>query len=206
MAEKSTFIMMDRNIIEWRWFKDARMYQIFSWLIVKANIKDHAFRKVIIPRGSLATSYESIADGCGTSVMTVRRVVKNLEETGEIQREVKDHYQIIKIVKYDEYQGCSKRTGKQQPSEQPHEQPSEHPNNNNQIIYNNGNNGEEWKEDSAPLKFPCGVAKRPDWLSEDQWDLVKYRTTDDIPGADRGFYDAYIEYAEETIKQGRDIK
>ena len=151
MAEKSTFIIIDRNILEWRWFKDARILQVFAWLIVKANIKDHNFRKDIIPRGSLATSYESIAVGCGTSVMTVRRAIQNLEETGEIERVVKDHYQIIKIVNYDGYQGCSKRTGRQQPSEQPHEQPSEHPNNNNQIIYNNGNNGKNGNKRSAPL-------------------------------------------------------
>jgi hypothetical protein len=137
--------------------------------------------------------------------MTVRRAVKNLEETGEIERVVKDHYQIIKIVNYDEYQGCSKRTGKQQPSEQPHEQPSEHPNNNNQIIYNNGNNGKNGKKSSAPLRFPCGTAEKPEWMTDELWERIKFRTAANIPGIEQGFHDTYIEYVEKLHEQGKEI-
>ena len=127
MADKTTFIKIDRNIVEWRWFKDSKVYHVFSWLLINANVKDHDFRQRNIPRGSLATSYESIANACGLSVSSVRRVIANLEQTHEIERTVRDHYQEIKVVNYDEYQGCSQRTAKQQPVEQP----VEHPNSNN---------------------------------------------------------------------------
>lgn len=198
MAEHSTFIKLDRNILNWRWFKNAIVYQVFSWLIISANIKDHDFQKTVIHRGEIATSYQKIADDCGRSISSVRRVLKNLEDTGEIERVVKDHYQIIKIVKYDEYQGCSLRTGKRQPVEQPVEhsleQPVEHQSKNNKNI-KNGKNGKE----VFPLRepYPCGAVERPDWMTAERWEIVKYRTLDNVPGIDRGFYDSYIEYEED---------
>lgn len=147
MADKTTFIKIDRNIIEWRWFKDSKAFQVFIWLLIKANVKDHAFHKESLERGSLATSYESIADGCGMSVMSVRRIIRDLEETGEIEREIKNHYQVIRIVKYDEYQGCSKTisqtTGKQQPNEQA--------NNNDIRIYKNIKNDKNIYPPKSPL-------------------------------------------------------
>ena len=206
MAEKTTFIKIDRNITEWRWFKDSKVYHVFSWLLIKANVKKHDFQKQTINRGSLVTSYESIADACGLSVSSVRRVIKDLEDTGEIERDVKNHYQIIKIVKYDEYQGCSERTDKQQSSEQPVEQPVEQANGNNIRIYKNDNNGEEWKEEYASQEYPCGTAEKPEWMDDVLWDDLKYRTVENIPGLEQGFYDSYIEYAKECHEQGRDIK
>lgn len=150
MADKTTFIKIDRNIIEWRWFKDAKVYQVFSWLLIKANIKDHGFRHERISRGSLATSYESIADGCGLSVSSVRRVIDKLEQTGEIEREVRNHYQVIKILNYDEYQGCSQRTGNRQADEQPVEQPVEQATDNNQRIIRMNKNGKKERPPKSP--------------------------------------------------------
>lgn len=206
MAEKTTFIIIDRNILEWRWFKKcARTFQLFVWLLLKANIKDHAFHKTIIPRGSLATSYESMADACGMSVSAVRRIIQNLEETGEIEREVKDHYQIIKVVKYDEYQGVQKQQGKRQQKEQPVEQPVEHPNGNDITILNNNNNGDNGNKYSAPLRFPCGATEKPEWMTDELWEKIKFRTVANIPGIEQGFHDTYIDYVEELHKQGKEI-
>lgn len=204
MAEQSTYIKIDRNIVNWRWFKDSKMYHVFSWLIIMANIKNHDFRKVTVHRGEIVTSHEKIADACGLSVSSVRRVLQNLEDTGEIERTVKDHYQIIKILKYDEYQGCSHRTGNRQPNEQPVEQPLEQPveqaTGNNQRIYKNiknGKNGKNGKEDfSLREPFPCGAVEKPEWMDNDRWERIKYRTVENIPGMEQGFYDSYIEYEE----------
>lgn len=191
MAEKSTFIKLDRNIVHWRWFKDPKMYQVFSWLIIMANVKNHDFQRCTIHRGEIATSYEKIADGCGLSVSSVRRVIANLEETKEIERVVKDHYQIIKILKYDEYQGCSVRTGKQQPVEQPLEQPVEQATGNNIRIYKNIKNGKNGKKSrSAPVPL-SGMSDRP---YAEKMKPIDEGTINDIPEEFRDLCETYADY------------
>lgn len=104
MAEKTTFIKLDRNIIYWRWFKNPKILSVFLWLIIKANIKEGHFEKDKIERGSLATSNANIASGCGLTISNVRTALADLEGTGEIVRTSRNHYQIIKIVNYELYQ------------------------------------------------------------------------------------------------------
>lgn len=104
MADKTTFIKIDRNIINWRWFQSPKILSVFLWLLIKANIKEGHFKHDAISRGSLATSNAHIAEGCGITISNVRTALSNLEETGEIKRESRNHYQIITIVNYDSYQ------------------------------------------------------------------------------------------------------
>lgn len=104
MADKTTFIKLDRNIINWRWFKDAKILSVFVWLLIKANIKEGYFQREKIERGSLVTSNQHIADGCGLSMQNVRTALAALEETGEIVRNQRNHYQIITVVNYESYQ------------------------------------------------------------------------------------------------------
>lgn len=191
MAYKTTFIKIDRNITEWRWFKDSKVFHVFAWLLIKANIRDHGFHKQIIQRGSLVVSYESIADACGMSVSSVRRAIASLEETGEIKREVRNHYQVIEILKYDEYQGCSDRTGKPQPNEQPVEQPVEQANRNNIRIYKNIKNEKNGKKKSRSAPTPLSGVENAYALSMKPIDVG---TVDDIPEEFRDICKTYEEY------------
>lgn len=104
MADKTTFIKLDRNIINWRWFKNSKVLSVFIWLLIKANIKDGYFQREKIERGSLVTSNQHIADGCGLSMQNIRTALADLEETGEIVRNQRNHYQIITVVNYESYQ------------------------------------------------------------------------------------------------------
>lgn len=104
MADKTTFIKIDRNIVYWRWFTNPKILSVFLWLLIEANYKEGHFQKDIIKRGSLATSNAHIADKCGLTIQNVRTALASLEETGEITRESRNHYQIITVVNYDSYQ------------------------------------------------------------------------------------------------------
>ena len=106
MADKTTFIKLDRNIIYWRWYKNPKMLSVFIWLLVKANIKEGHFEKETIKRGSLVTSNAHIAEGCGITIQNARSALANLEETGEISRINRNHYQIVTINNYESYQSA----------------------------------------------------------------------------------------------------
>lgn len=106
MADKTTFIKIDRNIINWRWYTNPKILSVFLWLIIRANVKEGHFQKDTIKRGSLATSNAHIAEGCGVTISNVRTALANLEETGEISRINRNHYQIITINNYESYQSA----------------------------------------------------------------------------------------------------
>lgn len=192
MAEKTTFIKIDRNIIHWGWFKNPKVLSVFIWLLIRANIKRCRFEKDIIMRGSLVTSNAHIAEECGLTIDNVRTALASLEATGEITRQRRNRYQIITVVNYDQYQSDIRKTG--------HQIPIKSQSSPNQIpTIKEYKNGEEYKNGNLPLTgtFPCGANSKPEWMDEDRWEKIKYRTLDSVPDKDRGFYDSYIEYEED---------
>lgn len=101
------YILIDRKILEWKFYTLPNALTLWILLLVKANWKDGYFHGRKIPRGSLATSIERLADSTGLSQNTVRKYLKMFEDDGQIIRERTNKYTLISIVKYDEYQSCS---------------------------------------------------------------------------------------------------
>lgn len=101
---KTTFIKLDRNILEWRWYRDQNTKALFIHLLIKANVVEHDFETAHIPRGSLATSYASLAAETGLSIRNIRTALKHLQETGEVTVNRHSHFSVISIPKYDYYQ------------------------------------------------------------------------------------------------------
>lgn len=118
MAEKSTYIKVDRNIIKWRWYKNPNTLRVFLHLLIKANIEDHDFEGIVIRRGEVATSYASIAQDLDMSIKAVRVAVDHLKRTGEVASNQYSKFQVISILCYDKYQaqGAGKTAVKRQPN------------------------------------------------------------------------------------------
>jgi hypothetical protein len=116
MADKSTFIKLDRNITKWRWYKNGNTMRVFLHLLIEANIEPHPFENIVINRGELATSYDKIANTLNLTNQQVRTAIQHLKSTGEITTKKYPKFQVISIVGYSYYQDKStgKSTGKQQ--------------------------------------------------------------------------------------------
>ena len=115
VAEPSTFVKVDRNILKWRWFQNPNTLAVWLWLILSANIEDHDFMKDTIHRGEVATSRRRIMTDTGLSEQQVRTALNHLKATGEITVRHGANYQVITLVCYDQYQSVStgKSTGDQ---------------------------------------------------------------------------------------------
>lgn len=197
MADKTTFIKLDRNIINWRWYGNPKILSVFIWLIIKANIKTGHFQRDIIERGSIATSNAHIAEGCNLTIDNVRTALANLEHTGEITRISRNHYQIITIVNYEAYQTDIRKTEHQIPSNTDGKsQATAIANPNNQRIYKN-KRMERKKEETLRSDSPLGIPKRGTdefrakshiYLQEDEG------TLDDIPLRYRDMFNNFQEY------------
>ena len=109
MAEQTTFVKVDRNILQWRWYQDANTMRVFIHLILMANVKDHDFEKITIHRGELVTSLASLSKQLKMSVRSVRTSLEHLKSTGEVTSRNYPHYQVISIAEYDRYQAVPTR-------------------------------------------------------------------------------------------------
>ena len=124
MAEKSTFVKIDRNIADWRWFYDPITLQVFLWLIIKANVEDHNFRDITIHRGQLFTSIASICAATKRSARQVRTALQHLISTNEVTSQEYPYGRLITVVSYDTYQ--TKPTNKSTSDRQQYKNIKEH--------------------------------------------------------------------------------
>ena len=104
MADTTTWIKIDRNIMRWGWYKDNNTKAVFLHLLLKANIKPNYFMGVMIQRGEVATSYNSLAEETGLTVKNARTAIEHLKSTGELAIKRHSKFSVISIVNYDLYQ------------------------------------------------------------------------------------------------------
>ena len=121
MAEKSTYIKVDRNIVHWRWFQDRKVLQVWLWILVNANIQEREWLGRTVLRGQVITSVSTIKQQTDLSIQEVRTALSKLKSTGEITIESTSKYSVISIQNYDKYQGMATRhkTNEQQTNNKP---------------------------------------------------------------------------------------
>ena len=105
MANKSTFIKLDRNILQWRWYKDANVFRVFIYLLITAAYKDTEINGITLRRGQCLTTYKELADYHNISFQTIRTAISKLKETGEIAIERRLRKMLVTLTKYELYQG-----------------------------------------------------------------------------------------------------
>lgn len=116
MSNKSTFIKLDRNIKNWRWYQNANTFRVFVHCLLSANVSPREFEGITIKRGEFPTSYDKIANTLNLTNQQVRTAISHLKSTGEITTKNYSKFQVISIVNYGYYQ--DKSTGKSTPNQQ----------------------------------------------------------------------------------------
>ena len=197
MAEQSTFIKIDRNIMRWRWWSNHNTLIVFLTLLLTANIQEHSFERDIIRRGEVATSISTISQQTKLSPQSVRTAINHLKSTGEITIRSTNRYQVITIVNYDLYQSksTSKLTSNQQTA---NKQLTNKSTTIKEYIKNdkNGKNGKNNKGRSAP-DSPSGIPERGTKAFKAKSHLLLKReegTVDDIPDMYRDMFDDFARY------------
>lgn len=110
MAEKSTFVKIDRNMLRWQWFQTPNTAHLFLYLVIRANIKDAPFRGITVKRGQLVTSLPRLSRDTGLTVRQTRTALEHLKSTGEVTEVTNSAYRLITLLNYDKYQAVP--TGK----------------------------------------------------------------------------------------------
>ena len=105
MANKTSFIKLDRNILRWRHYTSANVFQVFVYLLITANYKDRVIDGIEVRRGQCLTTYKEMAAVHKLSLQKIRTVIAKLKETGEIEIKRRSRGQLITLLNYDTYQG-----------------------------------------------------------------------------------------------------
>ena len=145
MNDKNGFIILDRKILEWGWYKDANTKILFIHCLLKANWKDGIVDGIKISRGSFVTSLQTLSDELSYSkrgnkvifsVQNIRTALKHLISTNELTVKTNSKYTIITVNNYNKYQYYNKEDNKQltQCQQSTNTQP-----NNNRTIYKQSN-------------------------------------------------------------------
>ena len=109
----SGHIRIERRILDWEWYKDVNTKVLFLHCLIKANWKNGRFQGVDIPRGSFATSYQTLADETGLSQKNVRTALSHLKATGEVAVNRHPKFSVITVTNYCQYQSDGTVVGSQ---------------------------------------------------------------------------------------------
>lgn len=107
------FILLHRDILNWRWFKNANTFRVFIYLLLQANYEPHDFETMTIGRGQLVTSYPKISDVLGITEAQARTAVKHLKATGEITVKQTPKFSVVTVNNYDLYQSFNSQNDSQ---------------------------------------------------------------------------------------------
>lgn len=119
------WIKLYRKFLDWEWFTDAKMVQLFAYLLLSASIEQRKWKGITLERGQLATTYPELSERLNQSVQNLRTALQRLENSQIINRQVTNKYTIITICNFDSYQakeeseqqaGNSQSTVNQQPT------------------------------------------------------------------------------------------
>ena len=194
MAEKSTFIKLDRNIKNWRWYQDANTFRVFIHLLLTANIKRHDFEMDVIERGQLATSIGKLASTLKISYQQARTALNHLQATNEITIKRRPKYLVISIVNYDAYQSANKQITNDQQTN------NKQVTNDQQQLKNDKNEKKE-KNNITSIKMAANLEDYGGiFLSASQWDELEKTVG---PAAMHEYVDRVARWLDENPRQKR---
>lgn len=104
MQNLNGFIKVHRKLLEWEWYQDGVVKDVFLHLLLTANFKEHQWMGQTIGRGQVVTSYKHLAEELGFSVKQVRTALDKLKRTCEVASESTNRYTTLTVVNWDKYQ------------------------------------------------------------------------------------------------------
>lgn len=107
------FIVLHRKMLDWEWADDPGTVSLWIHLLLRANYEKGKWRGIVIKRGQLVTSVESLSLQTGLTKKQIRTRLDRLVESGCLGRQTANNYTLLTICKYGDYQDIPNNEGKQ---------------------------------------------------------------------------------------------
>lgn len=167
------WVKMSRSVVDWEWYKDPIVSRVFFHIVWTANWKDGRYKGRAVPRGSLVTSIQHLADDLGLSKQNVRTALKKLKSTHEITCTTTNRFTVINVENYEFYQCDGPRintlvnsvannqvTNNQQTTNKQLTTIEEYKNIRNKKYLNNGQGEDEVFGESLPLERMESIVRK----------------------------------------------
>ena len=115
------FVKLFRKLVDWKYAQFPNAVALWVHILIRANWKDGYFMGHEIPRGSLATSMQGLAEQTGMNRSTVIKWIKRFEDDGQIECVRTQRFTIIKVSNYRAFQDVDS-DGYQQLNQQQNQQ------------------------------------------------------------------------------------
>ena len=98
------YIKLHRKLMNWGWYQDHVVKEVFIHLLLIANYKDKDWQGIELKKGQAVIGTKKLAEELGFSRQQIRTALLKLQRTNEITVESNNRYSIVTIVKWSEYQ------------------------------------------------------------------------------------------------------
>ena len=151
------WIKLHRQLMNWEWYSDGVVKDVFIHLLLSANHRDIRFKGQTIKTGSVITSVKRLSEALGFSDMQIRRALKMLESTGEISKKATNRYTLVYINKYSDFQFLSESSAPEKNKQTTNCQQTDNgqttTNNNVKNVNNEKNNIAKDNEEEIALRY-----------------------------------------------------
>lgn len=98
------FIKIHRKLIEWGWYSDCVVKDVFIHILITATFKEGSYLGHKLNPGDAIIGIKKLSSELGFSVQQVRTALKKLESTGEIKLKSTNKFTIATVVNWAFYQ------------------------------------------------------------------------------------------------------
>lgn len=117
MSGRNGYIKLHRKMLDWGWYQNQNVKDLFIHLLLIANFKESQFEDMTIYPGQIITSINSLSKGTGLSQKSVRNALSKLEKVGVLGKQTTNRFTLITIENWTSYQSEEFEEGKQGASE-----------------------------------------------------------------------------------------
>lgn len=193
------FIVLHRKMLDWEWADDPGTVSLWIHLLLRANHEKGKWRGIVIKRGQLVTSVESLSLQTGLTKKQIRTRLDRLVESGCLGKQTANNYTLLTICKYGDYQDIPNNEGKQRANKRQTK--------GNQRATNNKNNNNNISSSSCARESEGWVTKDkiPElsdiWIEEVQMMVSEQMKVILSPDDVREHYKEFVaQEASETLK------
>ena len=139
MGNLNGFVKLHRKMIEWGWYSDCVVKDVFIHILMVATFKPTKYLGYDLKPGQAVIGRKKLAEELGFTEQQVRTALKKLESTGEISLFSTNRFTIATVENWEFYQGdcdTEQPTDNQQiTNKQPHLKNVKNVKNVKEIIY-----------------------------------------------------------------------
>jgi hypothetical protein len=97
LVASSGFVIFNKKSKDWMWYSSNTHLAIYLKLMIEVNYEDRKWQNLTIKKNQILTSIEHLSLLLSTPKTTLKRILKDFEESGDITVETTNKYTLITL-------------------------------------------------------------------------------------------------------------